>query len=144
MQKRQFTASLYVFHQDKVLLHYHQKLQTHLPPGGHLEPGELPVEAALREALEETGLEITIHSPSLSFPHSFSTPAPRFIMVQQIPERKEEEAHQHVDFIYFGQPAHPHLSPQAPFFWLPVNALSSIALLPDTKVLIEKMAKEAV
>ena len=29
-------------------------------PGGHVEPGETPAEAAAREALEETGLTVRI------------------------------------------------------------------------------------
>lgn len=30
------------------------------PPGGAVEPGETPAEAAVREALEETGLRVTV------------------------------------------------------------------------------------
>lgn len=32
-------------------------------PGGHVEPGESPEEAARREALEETGCEVTVGEP---------------------------------------------------------------------------------
>ena len=31
-----------------------------LPPGDHIEQGELPDDAAVREVLEETGLEIEL------------------------------------------------------------------------------------
>jgi 8-oxo-dGTP pyrophosphatase MutT (NUDIX family) len=41
----------------RVLLIRHKVLARWLPPGGHLEPGELPPAAALREAVEETGLK---------------------------------------------------------------------------------------
>ncbi len=34
----------------------HRRLRTWLPIGGELEPGETPLEAALRELREETGL----------------------------------------------------------------------------------------
>lgn len=56
------TASAFLFHQNKVLLVKHQKLQQWLGPGGHIEQNELPHEAAIREFLEETGLKIEICS----------------------------------------------------------------------------------
>lgn len=37
----------------------HRRLQTWLPVGGELEPGETPLEAAVRELREETGIETT-------------------------------------------------------------------------------------
>jgi 8-oxo-dGTP pyrophosphatase MutT (NUDIX family) len=40
----------------RVLLHRHKRLGRWLQPGGHLDPGELPSEAAVRETHEETGL----------------------------------------------------------------------------------------
>lgn len=41
-----------------VLLHLHRRLGMWLQPGGHLEPGETPWEAAIRESVEETGLTL--------------------------------------------------------------------------------------
>lgn len=40
----------------RALLHRHKRLGRWLQPGGHLDPGELPWEAAARETREETGL----------------------------------------------------------------------------------------
>jgi 8-oxo-dGTP pyrophosphatase MutT (NUDIX family) len=40
------------------VLHMHRSLHIWLQPGGHLEAGEAPWEAALREAAEETGLPV--------------------------------------------------------------------------------------
>jgi 8-oxo-dGTP pyrophosphatase MutT (NUDIX family) len=39
-----------------VLLHRHKRLGAWLQPGGHIDPGETPAEAAVRETCEETGL----------------------------------------------------------------------------------------
>ena len=50
------TGSAVVVGPPGVLLHRHKKLGLWLQPGGHLDPGETPWEAARREAEEETGL----------------------------------------------------------------------------------------
>lgn len=44
------------------VLHLHRRLRRWLQPGGHVEPGEGPAEAALRESVEETGLDLD-HPP---------------------------------------------------------------------------------
>lgn len=54
---------------DRVLL-IHERLQvgTHwLTPGGGLEPGEAPAQAAARETFEETGLEVAIPDGTPAF-----------------------------------------------------------------------------
>jgi 8-oxo-dGTP pyrophosphatase MutT (NUDIX family) len=43
---------------DKVALHLHKRLNMWLQPGGHIDAGETPAEAALRESVEETGLPV--------------------------------------------------------------------------------------
>lgn len=50
------TAGAFITGPQGVLLHKHRRLGIWLQPGGHLEEGETPEEAARREALEETGL----------------------------------------------------------------------------------------
>src|SRR5260221_14578866 len=50
------TASAVVVGPEGVLLHRHKRLRKWLQPGGHIDPGEAPWQAALREVAEETGL----------------------------------------------------------------------------------------
>lgn len=50
------TASAIVLGPRGVLLHHHRRLERWLQPGGHIDPGEEPAEAARRETAEETGL----------------------------------------------------------------------------------------
>jgi 8-oxo-dGTP pyrophosphatase MutT (NUDIX family) len=52
------TGSAVVVGQRGTVLHLHKRLHRWLQPGGHLEPGEAPWDAALRESEEETGLEV--------------------------------------------------------------------------------------
>lgn len=52
------TASAVVVSERGVLLHLHRRLHLWMQPGGHIDPGETPPQAALRESQEETGLTL--------------------------------------------------------------------------------------
>lgn len=56
------TVSGIVVDGERVLLHRHRRLGIWLQPGGHVERGELPHDAVLREVREESGL-IASHPP---------------------------------------------------------------------------------
>ena len=57
------TGSAIVVGPRGVLLLKHKRLGLWLQPGGHVDPGESPWQAALREATEETGLDVTFAGP---------------------------------------------------------------------------------
>lgn len=57
------TAAGMLVVEDKVLLIRHKKLGIWLNPGGHIEPGELPHQAAEREFFEETGVRVRAVDP---------------------------------------------------------------------------------
>ena len=61
------TASAIVVTDDRrrVLLHLHKRMNMWLQPGGHIDAGELPWSAALREACEETGLPAQLVGPAI-------------------------------------------------------------------------------
>jgi 8-oxo-dGTP pyrophosphatase MutT (NUDIX family) len=88
-------------------LHLHKKLQLWLPPGGHIEPNELPDDAAIRETLEETGVPIKLlgyddYVESCGEPRRLCRPAG--IQLESI-----APGHEHIDLIYFaaGEPVEP-------------------------------------
>ena len=97
---RHFTVAVFVVSDRRVLLHRHVKLGMWLPPGGHIEPGELPDEAAIREVQEETGVDIMLkgyRGLPIDYPRQLIQPAG--IQLEDIAPR-----HQHIDLIYFAIP----------------------------------------
>jgi 8-oxo-dGTP pyrophosphatase MutT (NUDIX family) len=46
-----------------VVMLKHKRLGIWLQPGGHVDPGETPWDAALRESAEETGLDVSFAGP---------------------------------------------------------------------------------
>ena len=106
--KREFTVAVFVVHDGAVLLHRHKKLDMWLPPGGHVEPGELPDEAAIRETKEEAGLDIvlvdTSDDPRPAPPGPQRLCRPLGIQLEDIPPAPQ---HQHIDLIYAAAPCDP-------------------------------------
>ena len=69
------TASALVVGERGVVLHRHKRLELWLQPGGHIDAGEHPADAALREAREETGLPVRLSGDQLV--HVDVHPGPR-------------------------------------------------------------------
>lgn len=104
---RQFTATVYIIDNHRALLIYHRKMNKWLPPGGHLEPNELPSEGAIREAMEETGLKIALipqENVWIDRWNAKSFERPYLCLLEEIPARGDQPAHQHIDMIYVGKP----------------------------------------
>ncbi|MFO7537349.1 MAG: NUDIX domain-containing protein [Chloroflexota bacterium] len=110
---RHFTATTYIVHQDRVLLHWHKKLICWLPPGGHIDRDELPETAALREVKEETGLTVRLYNPNtpldLTGDSTRQLVRPVHLLLEQI-----NPFHQHIDLIYYATVSGPvRLEPAA-------------------------------
>lgn len=96
---REWTVAVFVVHAGKVLLLRHRKLNMWLPPGGHIEPGETPDEAALREVREETGLHVAlVGDKALPVDAPKQLVRPRGIQLETI-----APGHEHIDLVYMAR-----------------------------------------
>lgn len=95
-----FTVAVFIVRGDQVLLVHHRKLKKWLPVGGHIEIGENPEQAALRETLEESGLHIELigAKPPREFPGTQTLTAPSYLDVHDI-----SGDHRHIGLIYFAR-----------------------------------------
>jgi 8-oxo-dGTP pyrophosphatase MutT (NUDIX family) len=100
-EKIDFTVAIFVVHQGRILLIHHRKLNKWLPLGGHVELDENPEMAALREAREESGLEVELlgERPPTTEPGTRALIAPRFLDIHRI-----TETHEHIGMIYWARP----------------------------------------
>lgn len=97
---RDFTAGVFIVEEGEVLLLRHRKLGVWLQPGGHVEDGETPDEAAEREALEETGYKVELKSSAERISEeSIDLPKPFNVNLHRI-----EDGHWHCDFQYLAEP----------------------------------------
>jgi 8-oxo-dGTP pyrophosphatase MutT (NUDIX family) len=117
------TASAIVVGRRGTVLHLHKRLARWMQPGGHIDPGEEPPDAARREAVEELGLEV-------AHPRG----GPRLI---HLDVHEAALGHTHLDLRYllFGPADDPHPppgeSPEARWFdWGEASAIADDALAP--------------
>jgi len=99
--KIDFTVAIFVVHEKKILLIHHRKLDKWLPLGGHIELDEDPEQAALREAKEESGLDVELlgERPPTTGPGTRALIAPRFLDIHRI-----NDLHEHIGLIYWARP----------------------------------------
>jgi 8-oxo-dGTP diphosphatase len=104
---RHLTATGFVVHDDRVLLHWHRKNRLWLPFGGHIEPNEDPVQTVLREVEEECGLRTELLPPLHTFGvTNLPVIAPPVLILLE-PTTDGMTEHEHIDLIYFCRPTGP-------------------------------------
>ena len=125
-EKIDFTVAIFVVHDEKILLIHHRKLDKWLPLGGHIELDEDPEQAALREAKEESGLEVELlgERPPTTSPGTRALIAPRFLDIHRI-----SDTHEHIGMIYWARPKRGG-APPPPNFSLPPRSITTSAGAP--------------
>lgn len=124
------TASAVIVGERGTVLHLHRRLHRWMQPGGHIDRGEEPAEAALRESSEETGLALA-HPPD----------GPRLI---HLDVHRAAHGHTHLDlrFLLLGSSADPapppHESQEVRWFsWTEAEAMSDESLIGALRVASE-------
>lgn len=128
---REFLSTVFIVNKGKVLMTWNKKVNTWIPLGGHIDPNELPCSCAIREAKEESGLDIELVSP---YDNSKTTN-----LVQPVCVRLDhiKEDHEHINLTYFGIVKEGELlkesDEQTPLKWFSKEELMKENLLPNVK-----------
>lgn len=135
---RHFTATTFIVHQNRVLLHLHKKLGVWLPVGGHIDRDELPEAAAFREVAEETGLEIQLYVTDTPLPLDDDS-AEQLVRPVHLILENINSFHQHIDLIYYAISSSSELNPAdgetADLHWFNAAELTALDALPNVRVM---------
>ncbi|MBW3022082.1 NUDIX domain-containing protein [Candidatus Woesearchaeota archaeon] len=96
MVTREFISTVFIVKDNKVLLNFNNKCQIWVPVGGHIEPNELPCYSVIREAKEESGLDIELFNP-------FTKKTSNLIMPVNLHLDHIKDDHKHINLIYFAK-----------------------------------------
>lgn len=142
--KRHFCASIFIINPEnkKILLVKHKKFNKWVQPGGHIEDGETPEEAALREAYEETNLRISLIGER--FPRESD-----FIRPLGIQKNMNDRGDLHIDIIYVGVPKndfHESFDKEESYAikWFTREEIEHYDVFPDIKITYDYILKEII
>lgn len=104
-----YTVEVFIVRNDQVLLRMHEKYGIWCSVGGHIESGEDPIQAALREVAEEAGLPITIFGEGMGLLEQGHNdmPAPRFMLRHRL-----QDGHEHLVHVYVATTTEANPRPQ--------------------------------
>ena len=135
--KRSITSSVYVVHNNKVLLHKHKKYNTLFPLGGKMNEEEVPHETAIREVFEESGLEVELYNRDnqLDLGKVIQLHSSIHTLLENVGHEVEN-----IDFIYFAKALTNEVNPQKgeskELYWFAKEEIvSNDAIKPHVKVM---------
>lgn len=129
--EREFLSTVFVVNEGKVLMTWNRKVKTWIPVGGHIEPNELPCSSVIREAKEESGLDIELVSP-YDKSKTANLVQPVHVHLDHV-----KDDHKHINLIYFGIVKGGKLldesDEQTPLKWFSREEINNEYLLPNIK-----------
>jgi len=93
---KEFISTVFVVHEGKVLMTWNKKVNNWVPIGGHIEKNELPCESVIREAKEESNLDIELISINKNL--TVNLPQPLNIHLDNL-----NPDHKHINLAYLGR-----------------------------------------
>jgi 8-oxo-dGTP diphosphatase len=93
---REFLSTVYIVERGKVLLTWNKKVKTWIPVGGHIEANELPCDSVIREAKEESGLDVELVCLD-------DSPTKNLVQPVHVHLDHIKDDHKHINLIYFGR-----------------------------------------
>ncbi|MBG6063651.1 8-oxo-dGTP pyrophosphatase MutT (NUDIX family) [Flavobacterium sp. CG_9.1] len=147
---KQFTTSVFIINKYendlKILLINHKKFNRWMVPGGHIESFENQIEGVIREAKEETGLNIKLfsflHKEKKVEDSEWLLP-PEFFYQQLIPASNKENAHYHLDFAYLSFVHETEFvfntKETKDIMWINLNESINLNLFEGTKIIINEL-----
>jgi 8-oxo-dGTP pyrophosphatase MutT (NUDIX family) len=130
VRTRDWAVAVFVVWDARVMLHRHPKLGLWLPCGGHVEPGELPDQAAVREVEEESGVRVRLVGPppvAAAGPRQLTRP--RGVQLETI-----SPGHEHIDLVYLARPELPYdgqLQGEPTLGWFDTEGLERLPLTAE-------------
>ena len=95
-----WVTTIYLVREDgKLLLTWNKNMKTWIPVGGHIEPGETPEEAIMREVEEETGFDFRfLEEDSYENGGNVKIVKPFRIQTEKVPHHNL-----HINFVFIGK-----------------------------------------
>lgn len=146
--EKHFTASVWVVTKSKpkkVLLIHHKKLDRWLQLGGHIEQFENPIETAIRETQEESGVDISFLAQKIvaADKETKFLPVPDFMVEQFIPQYQETSEHFHLDMQYVVEVEEQELkksdSESHEIGWFSIEEALKLRIHEDTRIILQKI-----
>ncbi len=97
-----YIAEVFIVHENKVLIRFHEKHHIWIAPGGHVELNETPEEAAVREAKEEVGLDIELYDGNKIVAERGTGRLSQLISPVFMNIHDVDENHRHLVFVYLA------------------------------------------
>jgi 8-oxo-dGTP pyrophosphatase MutT (NUDIX family) len=139
-----FTSEVFIVHKGKVLLRMHPNLKIWCSVGGHIDAGEDPNTAALREVKEEVGLDVRLWDGNKRF-HVNDPHLRNLVPPVGLNRHTSYDGHEHVTFVFFATSETDAVVPEHEndeWRWVARDELDGMDLLPNIREYAEGALKE--